>query len=175
MYAEAQALIMQDGRIVPMCPEGDWRGREWFQKHVQELSGPERWRYAMNFAAQVAALDLYFRETKQISLGDEESNEFLNTMTVEELVPLLHKETAEKLAAEYTWIAGQPYGEPKGNRLGQMARAYTHFQRCEVPPFAQGFASAYDPWRCYDLRSNGWGPLAPNDATIGVLVVDIHT
>jgi hypothetical protein len=182
-WYQEEAVVFGDGRVLALCPADDWRGRDSLATELLTMPEAARWPYMVGFAGQVAALDLGFRGASPLVLGDEpDANKAMRELPFAELMDLLHTETAQRLAKEYEWLGLLPHGEPDRQEdwlrwygLGQTSRAFTFFERCTTRPFAEYFESAYDPWRCYDLRRAS-GPL-PDTPTVdlAILAVDIHT
>lgn len=177
-WYQHSCAILQNGHVIQMCPEGDYRGRDEFAKHVEKNWGEpgERFNRAMKFAVECVAMDLGLFGSNSFSLpGMEQTtpDKMIAAMSYGDLVEAIFEHLPKELARRYA--AYKRLDDPNGFDMDdytrtKMARSFELFHSATVPPFA-GVGSPYD-FRAFDLRWDVGG--SDTDGCV-ILLTDIHT
>jgi Ni/Co efflux regulator RcnB len=180
-WSQHEALVLRDGRVLAMCPEGDWRGREELQQGLlTEMAQDKRWDWAMRHALDCVVTDLGVFELQKIALfeptPDEKKEEArLDAMTFADLLAHTHETACKRLSAEYEWARGQPRRPElrdkdwiRDYRRRKLSRGYEILRGCHTQPFTDdGVVTPYE-YRAFDLTGS-------KDEYNAILITDIHT
>jgi hypothetical protein len=178
-WYQHEALILPNGDVVQMCPEGDFRGREEMAKHIKAKwgTGTEVWDRAMTFAARCIAMDMGLLGSNSFSLpGMEQTtpDQLINSMGYNQLIDAIYEHIPKELARRYSKYKRPESGAKfdfEDYQRTKLARAFEAFHSGDVPPFATDSVSPYD-YRAFDLRWDVGG--TDTDGCV-VLLTDIHT
>lgn len=152
-WFEYEILVLKKNRIIQLCPEDDWRGRnELFHQLKKEWKTP--WKDAIGLASDCVRSDLvsklrYFEDHKDKL---PEFNGFKNK--IGEIISDLF--LIEESDSFQRWCR---------KRLVEIKY---HIDESKIFPFSFNVESPYN-YRCYDLRENN------NLEANAILITDIHT
>ena len=178
-YYQLQALVLSDGRFVPLCPLDDVRGRDRIQKDLANTAAESRWSWTLQFSVGLVAVALgLFSETLCGSSGN--TQERIDGMSYNDLLDAINDEVPRVLAKSYASIPSSPrtcieseYWDTDWMR-SRRAEVFEMFRSSylrRLPPFALP-RSPYARYRAYDLTEH----LSDRTAhELAILLVDIHT
>lgn len=187
-WFQLEAIIFQNGKHLPLCDDGDWRGRSALQEQIEkEIDPSKRWAWGLHWAAEVVAVDMGLFGASNFSLGRKKTEiaaeKRLQTLPIEAIFKSINREIPQRLAKAYQ--AAKPIvpkmtkrGDHNGwltdYRRAKLAQAFEKFRSaCRhdgILPFTDALDHPYVDYRAYDLRQHG-----DQAKQIGILFVDIHT
>ena len=179
-WYQEEAIVLQDGRVVGLCGEDDWRGRNYLSQQIAEKPQGERWAWARLFSLQCVASDFELGGRSSFSLpipGAEPKPdpEFWNTY--ETLRDPILAEMPPRLAE--LWAKGPLLKEGEGTDEHFMDRYHRAKWSKQFATFLDSMeyrrdqAPFTDPGSPYCYRAFN---LSEDEAEgKAILFVDIHT
>ncbi len=182
-WSQHEALVLRDGRVLPMCPADDWRGREELHDELLAKMDPaKRWDWAMRCALDCVVTDLGVFDLQKIALfeptpDEKKESERLDAMTFGDLLAHTHDSACKRLAADYEWARSHPRRPElrdakddwmRDYRRRKLSRGYEILRGCHTQPFTDdGVVTPYE-YRAFDLTGS-------KDEYNAILITDIHT
>jgi len=186
-HFQHEALLLRDGRVVQLCLEGDWRGRDrvaegWQQDGDAQLAPlallEEEFRADPWFEKMFYfPLSCVFWEAIMGQPDYQELNAQAETADARWLLNWIMNELPSRIAEMYRDSVGASPAIRDPNLLNYRRRKlsliYNLFLDSALPPFTSSLCSPYE-YRCFDLRHNQYDE-NPDLNELAVLLTDIHT
>jgi hypothetical protein len=163
------ALILPDGRSVPICAYGDYRGRDTWAHYIARIPRNGRWAWARNFAMGCTEYELHLEWDPGKCQGYQTINDDDKNLSIEQRDKRIRKLVPGNLRTLALARINNP-GDPSLEWYeSSMGSGYRIYQSSEYIPFAKDIQPPYE-YRNYDLRNNG-----ARSEQCAILMVDIHT
>ena len=169
-WYQETALITRTGRVLQLCGNGDWRGRDSWYGLIRKVEPQKRWDWVWKFALECSATEMQTFDVPDIGILPDRKggHKKMEQMSFDGLLRAIREWVPKTLSRAYAEI------KPKKKGEDTFLTDYTRQRRAAVfeilnespkPPFAW-------PRSPYDYRAFSLCDAAKGNA---VMLVDIHT
>ena len=169
-WYQETALVTKTGRVMQLCGNGDWRGRDSWHGVITKIKPEERWNWAWKFALDCTAVEMELFEAPSIGIlpDTKGGHKKIEQMSFDDLLKAIQEWIPRTLSRAYAEI--KPGRKDKDLFLTDYLRqkrasVFEILNECSKPPFA----SPHSP---YEYRAFA---LCEPEKGNAVMFVDIHT
>lgn len=169
-WYQETALITKSGRVLQLCGNGDWRGRDSWHGLITKVERQKRWDWAWKFSLECVASEMQLFDCPNIGIlpDPQGAQKKMEQMTFDELLDAIRDWIPKTLSRSYAEIKPRKKGEDTfltDCTRQRRAAVFEILNECKKPPFAW-------PRSPYDYRAFSLCDAAKGNA---VMLVDIHT
>jgi len=172
-WYQETALITQSGRVIQLCGNGDWRGRDSWYGAIRKVKPQKRWDWAWKFALATIATEMELFDAPSLGIlpDPKGGRKKIEQMSFDDLLKAIREWTPRVLSCAYATIQ---FGKKRKKdsdlfladcRRQKRASVFEILNECSKPPFAS-------PRNPYEYRAY---TLCDSEKGNAVLLVDIHT
>lgn len=169
-WYQEMALVTRTERVLQLCGDGDWRGRDSWYSTIRKIERGKRWDWAWKFAIDCCATDAELFNTPSIGILPDPNGgrKKIEEMSFDEVLQAMREWIPKTLARAYANV--QPGGKNKDTFLDDCLRQkrsaiFEILNECKKPPFAR-------PRSPYEYQAF---TLCESEKGNAIMFVDIHT
>lgn len=169
-WYQETALVTRTGRVMQLCGNGDWRGRDSWYGLIRKVEPQKRWDWAWKFALESTGSELELFDAPSIGILPDPNGgrKKMEEMSFDELLAAIRDWIPRTLARAYSEIKPRKKGEDTfltDYTRQRRAAVFEILNECSKPPFAW-------PRSPYEYRAFA---LCEAEKGNAVMLVDIHT
>ncbi len=169
-WYQETALVTRTGRVIQLCDNGDWRGRDSWYGVIRKVEPKKRWDWAWKFALECVSTDAELFNIPSIGIlpDPEGGSRKIEQMSFDELLNAIREWIPKTLSRAYSEIKPRKKGEDTfltDHARQKRSAVFEILNECSRPPFAW-------PRSPYEYRAFA---LCEPEKGNAVMFVDIHT
>ena len=169
-WYQEMALVTRTERVLQLCGNGDWRGRDSWYSEIRKVDRGKRWNWAWKFALDCVSTEMELFDVPSIGIMPDPNGgrKKMEEMSFDEVIRAIQEWIPKTLSRAYAEV--KPGKKDKDRFLADYMRqkrsaVFEILNDCTKPPFAS-------PRSPYEYRAF---TLCESEKGNAVMFVDIHT